>query len=149
MSPKLAVQISTALPQMRGIKYGDLLLGLKGYYIYVRLDQPGDSPWFLARLTPNTREAASPDQLRCALSEAAKAIVIYGCERAQHSLKRQSLRIFDPARAGFFILYAPATFIRCDSNQGADPITQSVMARQMSTPTSTCLSKADPIRLPS
>lgn len=72
MSPKLAVQISTALPQMRGIKYGDLLLGLKGYYIYVRLDQPGDSPWFLARLTPNTREAASPDQLRCALSEAAK-----------------------------------------------------------------------------
>jgi len=72
MSPKLAVQISTALPQVTGIKYGDLLLGLKDYYIYVRLDQPGDPRWFLARLTTNMLEAASAAQLRCALSEATK-----------------------------------------------------------------------------
>src|SRR3569833_3117810 len=72
MSPKLVVQISTALPQVTGIKYGDLLLGLKDYYIYVRLVQPGDPRWFLARLTTNMLEAASAAQLRCALSEATK-----------------------------------------------------------------------------
>src|SRR3569832_1941795 len=72
MSPKLAVQISTALPQVTGIKYGDLLLGLKDYYIYVRLDQPGDPRWFLARLTTNMLEAANNAQLHCALSEATK-----------------------------------------------------------------------------
>lgn len=72
MTPTLDVQISTTLPQVTGIKYGDLLKGMKHYYIYVRLDQPGDPRWFLARLTTNAHEAANADQLRGALSAVTK-----------------------------------------------------------------------------
>lgn len=72
MTPTLDVRISTALPQVNGIKYGDLLQGMNNYYVYVRLDQPGDPRWFLAKLTTDTVEAATARELRRALSTAVK-----------------------------------------------------------------------------